>query len=88
MLSGFFKPPAKSSRPPGAAACGYEYEMQQYSGYAHDTCVADARTRREVHEAFSVDFERSYPSAVAAAQLCRVPTLWQCLKNAFEIPRV
>jgi len=73
-----------------AAACGYEYELkelQQYNGYAYDTGVVDARTRREVHEAFSADFERTYPSELTAKRLCRPPTLWQCLKNAFEMPR-
>ena len=76
-----------TSTRPQAATCDYEYEMQQYSGYAYDTSVIDARARREVHEAFSADFERTYPSALTATRLCRVPTLWQCLKNAFHMPR-
>jgi len=88
MLCGIFKGlDTKRTRPGGAASCDYEYEMQQYSGYAHETSVVDARTRREVHEAFSADFERTPPSALTATRLCRVPTLWQCLKNAFHMPR-
>jgi hypothetical protein len=67
------------------AACGYEYEMQQYSGYAHDTSVARAHAQRQAHSAFCTDFQRGY-APPSVEQLCRVPTLWQCLKNALAAP--
>jgi hypothetical protein len=88
FYSGMFGAPAvyNASAAPGAS-CAYEYELQQYSGYAHDARVGQARTRWAVHDAFCTDFEYTAVT-LTPEQMYRVPTLWQCLKNALKTPEV